>query len=134
MVFIGVEIYRGAPATSIAYSVTGMTIILLLWAWVTLRLLAWVSRVFSRRRNPSGAYTIRIDADGVYDESEFDRSALPWSRTANVTQNPNYVLIHTTWKDAHVVPKRAFTSPEDAETFYDVARDFWEGARQDAVS
>lgn len=128
-VFIVAEIYGGRSIVAIALSVFGLTIIQLIFTWVVFWSFTRAASFSSSRRNPSGEYSIRIDTDGIHDESEAGRSSASWSGVTRIRQNSDCVTIQTDWKTAHLIPKRAFASREEADQFYEQARAFWKAAK-----
>jgi hypothetical protein len=68
-------------------------------------------------------HTLTIDDAGVTEETAVNQSRAKWSGVLRVRQNRSFIFIYLTEYSAHVIPKRAFPAPVDAENFFKQAVD-----------
>ena len=65
----------------------------------------------------------------VVEESPVNRTESTWAGVVKVVQTRRLILIYIASNLAHVVPKRAFPSPLEAESFFNEAQARWSSAR-----
>ncbi len=68
-----------------------------------------------------GWHRVSLGASGVTERTAVNESHTAWAGVHRIEQNQEYVFIYTTASAAHVIPKRAFGSPAEAESFYHLA-------------
>lgn len=68
-----------------------------------------------------GRHTVKLEEAGVVASTEVGEQRTAWRGIDRVEQDPKYIFIYTTPAAAHVIPKRAFASPSDAEKFCELA-------------
>ena len=86
----------------------------------------WLMRRFIRRmlkderpdRGALGRHRVVLSEDGVLESTAVNESRTAWAGVDRVEQSPAYIFIYTTPAAAHVIPKRAFTDPHEAEAFF----------------
>ena len=69
-------------------------------------------------RGQLGRHRLTLDEDGLAESTAVGESRTRWAGVHRVEQSPDYIYIYTSSAAAHVVPKRAFSSPEQAEAFF----------------
>jgi hypothetical protein len=73
-------------------------------------------------RGQLGRHRLVLGEDGLSESTAVGESRTTWAGVDRVEQSPDYIFIYTTPAAAHVIPKRAFTDPEQAEAFYHLSR------------
>ena len=104
-------------------------------SFVILNLMTWwLHRRLTRRailqllkeerpnRGQLGRHNLRLSEVGLVETTEVGESRCSWMGVDRVEESDDFVFIYTAPHAAHVVPKRAFGTPHEAETFYDFAR------------
>jgi hypothetical protein len=70
-----------------------------------------------RNRGVFGPHKISLHEKELVETSEAGEGRWWWSAVERVVQDQNYIYIYTTAISAHVIPKRAFTDPVQAQAF-----------------
>ncbi|HEX6624157.1 MAG TPA: YcxB family protein [Pyrinomonadaceae bacterium] len=68
-----------------------------------------------------GVHRIALTETGLVERTAVGESRVTWAGVDRVEQNEEYVFIYTAPSAAHIIPKRAFGSPREAESFYRLA-------------
>jgi hypothetical protein len=68
-----------------------------------------------------GWHRVGLGEAGLTEMSAVNDSRTAWAGVDRVEQDGEYVFIYTTPHAAHIIPKRAFGSPAEAESFYHLA-------------
>ena len=68
-----------------------------------------------------GRHRLVLGEDGVHESTAVGESRTTWAGVDRVEQNPDYIFIYTTPAAAHVIPKRAFAEPQQADAFYQLS-------------
>ena len=90
----------------------------------------WLMRRVIRRqvaderpqRGQLGRHTLSLSEDGLIERTAVGESRTAWTGVDRVEQDRAYIFIYTSAAAAHVIPKRAFRSAEEAERFYQLSR------------
>jgi hypothetical protein len=69
-----------------------------------------------------GRHTIVVSEHGLVERSAVGESRTSWGGVDRIEQDPNYIFIYTAPAAAHVIPKRAFKDPQEADAFYRFSR------------
>jgi hypothetical protein len=69
-----------------------------------------------------GRHRLVLSEEGLSESTAVGESRTTWVGVDRVEQSPDYVFIYTTPSAAHVIPKRAFRDPQQAEAFYQLSR------------
>ena len=118
----------GFHFTRIGFVFLAVTVpVVLLLQWVLER---WLIRRFLRQmlkderpgRGALGRHWVVLSDYGVTESSAVNETRTSWAGVDRVEQSADYIFIYITPASAHVIPKRAFTGPEAAEAFYQLAR------------
>jgi hypothetical protein len=64
---------------------------------------------------------LSLSDDGFSESTVVGEQRTSWAGVDRVEQNADYIFIYTSPVAAHIVPRRAFASAEDAERFYEFA-------------
>lgn len=76
-----------------------------------------------------GEHTIEINEKGVRETTSVNDAFNKWEGIYKVTQNSEYIYIFLNSMLAHLIPKRAFNSIDEANEFYNKSVDFWKIGR-----
>jgi YcxB-like protein len=69
-----------------------------------------------------GRHRIVLSQDGLVESTPVGESRSSWAGVDRVEQDPHNIYIYTSLAAAHVIPKRAFRGPEEADAFYRFSR------------
>lgn len=69
-----------------------------------------------------GRHRIAVGEQGLVESTAVGESRTSWSGVDRVEEDPHYIFIYTSPAAAHVIPKRAFGRPEEADAFYHFSR------------
>ncbi len=73
--------------------------------------------------------TTTIDAEGLHMHAEHVTSTTKWSGIKKITDHKKIILFYVDNYMAHVFPKHAFETPEEATAFYETALAFFNAAQ-----
>jgi len=117
---------------SIAFIVLTLAFVLLLqWAlerWLLRRFLRQMLKDERPGRGALGRHRVVLSDYGVTESTSVNETRTAWAGVDRVEQSQDHVFIYITPASAHVIPKRAFSRPEEAEAFYQLARSRREAA------
>ena len=65
-----------------------------------------------------GRHRIVVSRDGLIESTAVGESRTSWAGVDRIEQDPHYIFIYTSLVAAHVIPKRAFRDPQEADAFY----------------
>lgn len=100
----------------------------LLEKWLMGRAIRRLLRDEKPGRGQLGRHKVVLQPDGVVEITSVNQTRTSWSGIDRVEQDGNYIYLYTAPIAAHVIPRRAFPSPADAEAFYQQARTSKEAA------
>ena len=107
---------------SLTFIVTSLLIVSVLqWSldrWLVRRAIRQLLKDERPDRGQLGRHRLILDQDGLTESTAVGESRTRWAGVDRVEQNREYIYIYTSPAAAHVVPKRAFSTPEQAEAFY----------------
>jgi YcxB-like protein len=72
-------------------------------------------------RGRLGRHRVVLGEDGLIESTAVNESRTAWAGVDRVEQSPDYIFIYTSSATAYVVPKRAFSDPQEAEAFFRLA-------------
>lgn len=73
-------------------------------------------------RGQLGMHRIVVSQDGLIESTAVGESRTSWGGVDRIEQDQHYIFIYTSPAAAHVVPKRAFRNPQEADAFYQLSR------------
>jgi hypothetical protein len=73
-------------------------------------------------RGQLGKHRLAMNEEGIVESTGVNQSRTSWIGVDRVEQNADYIFIYTSPHAAHMIPKRAFRDPQEAEAFYQFAR------------
>jgi YcxB-like protein len=117
-----VAIARGGDPEAVqSYGIVLGVVAIVILHWLFLRPVYFRA---SLKGQPMGAGETRLRADASAIESDVGgvRIVSPWSSVSRIVERKGLVLVYFARLAAHIVPKRAFASPEDAAAFVKFAR------------
>lgn len=72
-------------------------------------------------RGQLGRHRIALSEDGIVESTAVNEQRTSWAGVDRVEQNADYIFIYTSPAAAHMIPRRAFRDPQEAESFYRLA-------------
>lgn len=99
---------------------------------VSSRLMDWL--VMAVRPNHSGLngilceHTLTIDPEGLTEVTPVNEGRHYWKGVHRVDSTPEHILIYIQPAMAHIIPRRAFASPEQADLFFRAAAGYHQAA------
>ena len=69
-----------------------------------------------------GRHRISLDEDGLTESTAVGESRVSWAGIDRMERTAEAVFVYTTATAAHVIPRRAFKSPADEESFVEMIR------------
>ena len=107
---------------SVTFIVTSLVIVYLLqWSldrWLVRRAIRQLLETERPDRGQLGRHRLLLDEDGLTERTAVGESRTRWAGVDRVEQSRDYIYIYTSSAGAHVIPRRAFASPEQADAFY----------------
>ena len=107
-------------------------LLLLLWIFGYPQYYRWAIRrnalktySASKSKGVLGKHTVVIEPSGVTETSSVAESKSTWSGIERIEDDSQYVYIFTGPLQAQVIPKRAFRSNEESQTFLETAKAFF---------
>ncbi len=73
-------------------------------------------------RGQLGRHKIVLNGKGIIESTAVGESKTSWAGVDRIEHDNEYVYIYISPVSAHVIPKRAFTSAQVADNFYQLAR------------
>jgi len=100
----------------------------LLERWVIKRTIRSLLKDERPDRGQLGRHRVVLGEDGLVESTAVNESRTAWAGVDRVEQSPDYIFIYISPATAHVIPKRAFSDPQEAEAFFRLARSRKEAA------
>jgi hypothetical protein len=111
---------HGPVVTAIAFVILELVLALLLAAvYTAVIVIAMVSRMNKPLRCER---TVTIGNEGFVTESEYGRSETRWSLVQKLGRTRRHIFLYLSGDSAVMVPRRAFDSTADWDTFYEICR------------
>ena len=116
---------RGSSVERVVFFI----VLCLLWLFAYPLYYRWtikrnVRKMYAENENKGvlGDHTIVIDPEGVTERSAVGESKTSWGGIERIQADDEHVYLYLGSLQAHVIPKRAFRSHEDAEAFVQLAQ------------
>jgi YcxB-like protein len=90
--------------------------------WLVRRAIRQLLREERPGKGQLGRHRVVLDEKGLSESTAVGESRTTWAGVDRVEQNRDYIFIYIAPAVAHVVPKRAFADPRQAEAFYELSR------------
>jgi hypothetical protein len=106
-------------------AITLPVVFLLQWClerWLVRRAIRQLLEEERPDRGQLGRHRLVLDEAGLSESTAVGASRTAWAGVDRVEQNRDYIFIYTAPVAAHVIPKRAFLDPQQAEEFYQLSR------------
>lgn len=90
--------------------------------------LRWrLTRGAARRLAAQGEHVITISPEGFRHKNNLSDSLISWQAIKEIKTDAYnlYFMVDSNVTMAHVIPRRAFASPQDADTFLGWAKSYW---------
>ena len=104
------------------------TVMSLFWVFGYPAYYRWAIKRHTRKTYSEGAnrgllgnHSISIDAEGVTEKTSVGETRTDWSGIEKIDEDGQYVYLYVSVRQAHVIPKKAFTSTNDVEKFLQLA-------------
>ena len=107
----------------VTYSVLWLIAYPIYYRWVVKRN---TLKIYSQNDSKGvlGPHTIVIDAEGVTERSAVGESRTTWNGIERIDDDSQNIYLYTGPLVAHVIPKRAFRTREDADAFLQSAQGY----------
>ena len=129
--FLALLLISILPAiSSDGFNIADVDLRFLVTAFVVLAFLNWfMTRWLMRRainkllsevkqdKGQLGRHKVLLDENGVVESTTVGESRTSWAGIDRLEQNREYIFIYTQPQAAHIIPKRAFDSPHEAQAF-----------------
>ena len=121
VVFTSLTILRAIPhETSLLVKIITLVIMeagFLVIFLLVLGLLTSLAMISKMNRTFLTDHTISIAADGLTEETIFNRSEYKWAGIQKILRTKRHLYVYVSQHGAHVIPRRAFASPADWDDF-----------------
>lgn len=74
-------------------------------------------------------HTIGISPEWLSEKTSVNENKAAWMTLKSLEEDSEYLFLFLDRLVAHVIPKRAFASPHEADMFLSTARRYWEAAK-----
>jgi YcxB-like protein len=93
----------------------------------------WLVRLgaFKRgdRHGVFGEHTVTLTPEALHERTKVNDSKAAWAGIYRIDDSRDHIFIFTQPNAAHVIPRRAFPTPSDADQFVQTARSYFDAAR-----
>lgn len=69
-----------------------------------------------------GKHRLVLDDAGLVETTAVGESRTSWPGVHRVEQNADYIFIYVAPASAHLIPRRSFKEPQEADSFFEYAR------------
>jgi len=107
---------------SLATGIIGIVVSLWLWKKQT-------KALPSDKGDQLGERILNVDARGIHTKSSRAEDHYQWGGVLEVAENPAYIFVFVDTLKAHIIPKRAFSQPQDAKEFIESLLSFWKSGQ-----
>ena len=90
--------------------------------WLVRRVILRLLKDEKPGKGQLGRHRIVVSQEGLIESTAVGESRTSWGGVDRIEQDPHYIFIYTSPAAAHVIPKRAFRDPEEADAFYQLSR------------
>jgi hypothetical protein len=73
-------------------------------------------------RGQLGRHRLVLSDDGVAESTAVGQSSTSWAGVDRVEQSPDHIFIYISPAAAHVIPRRAFKTADEAHAFFQLAQ------------
>ena len=108
---------EGSSAFAKAFSLATLFLIFFVGLWVLVLALGALITLVSRNPGFFTQHSLTISPEGFVEETSINRTEHKWDGVLKVVRQPNYLLIYIASNQAHVIPRRAFQTQTEWESF-----------------
>jgi len=90
-------------------------------SWIYIRVVEWKMLTPEKQRGLLGEHSITLENDAIIEHTSVDENKRNWEGVFKIIAHNDYIYIFLTPQLAHVIPRRAFSSPDLAESFFQKA-------------
>jgi len=80
-----------------------------------------------------GKHTYLVTPEGLHESTSSNEGLQKWAGVQAVEKSPSFIFIRINGYLFHLIPRRAFDTQQEFESFWINARKFWESAAQQKV-
>jgi hypothetical protein len=91
--------------------------------YILLKILVMI--MLSGKQGVLGEHLIEISEKGVYESTSVNEGLHFWKGVQSIKQDKRYIFIFIEPTMAHAIPKRSFSSPREADEFFNAAIAYW---------
>lgn len=73
-------------------------------------------------------HTMEIDSQGLREITSVNNSFESWETISSIEQDSKYIYVYVQLKGVHTIPKRCFSSEQEASDFFLQAFNYWRTA------
>jgi hypothetical protein len=114
------------PLVWIGVFMTAAVFYAAVYGWCVRRSLrSTISAVLAEGKNRGvlGRHTIELRPDGLREATDVNDTVHTWRGVERIEADEHFIFIYTQAMMAHGIPRRAFSTPEEAERFLAIARE-----------
>lgn len=108
--------------------VNAILFLIMILVFLIVNLILMIIRVITMPTSAGllGDHVIEITPEGLRESTSFNDGFDAWKGVKVVYENKNYIFIELGSGSVHIIPKRAFSSRDEAKQFYETAEKYWE--------
>jgi ABC-type nickel/cobalt efflux system permease component RcnA len=117
-----------SPSTNTVFNIFSIVILFFLICFIIWRLRGRMTGSATRRRLAAqGEHVITISPEGFRHKNNLSDSLISWQAIKEIKTDTHnlYFMVDSNVTMAHVIPRRAFATPQDADTFLAWAQNYW---------
>ena len=88
-----------------------------------------LTKITSQRPGFFCEHIVSISPEWLSERTTVNDTKMAWTTIQSIEEDENYFYLFTSKSVAHIVPKRAFSSPHEAQAFLSDARRYWGTAK-----
>lgn len=73
-------------------------------------------------------HTIGITPEWLFEKTRINENKVAWTTLKSIEEDSEYLFLFLDKLVAHVIPKRAFSSPHEVEAFLNMTRQYWKAS------
>ena len=125
----------GSMGLRITYFFVMLALFLIVFR-VLISLLTWFTQWRAHRDGDRhgvlGPHIITLTPEALHERTAVNDSNAVWRSIFRVDGTPKHIFIFTQPNAAHVIPRRAFATPADADVFLTTAKSYYDAAQRGA--
>ncbi|MBA2679057.1 MAG: YcxB family protein [Ktedonobacteraceae bacterium] len=119
-------IIQTSPTNTI-FDIAPIVFLLIFICLIVVRLRRRMTSGMARRLAAQGEHTITISPEGFRHTNNLSNSLISWQAIKEIKADAHnlYFIVDNNVLMAHVIPRRAFVGPQDADAFLGWAKSYW---------